>query len=276
MRFLVTASGAALGLMLAAPAMAAEATAEWPCVQPRQPHLSIGQMWTGPAPTPQAEALAKNDQTIDTLAETLALRRVPIDSARELIDAFAVEATPEQRTALMLATLARVDRQRTAILDGITRYGEGQADLARHVAERRATLDAMAQEAKPDFDKIDAEEEKLDWDQRIFEERRQMLSAVCESPVLMEQRLFEIARLIAAAPEGAGGSDVAGTEETGAKPDKVNAAGNDTPVAGEAKPAGADAAPSPPGTTADGTETPGVDASGAGATGPGITPTQAP
>ena len=46
------------------------------------------------------------------------------------------------------------------------------------------------------FDAIDAEEEKRDWDTRIFEERRQMLTAVCESPVLLERRLFELARMI--------------------------------------------------------------------------------
>lgn len=191
---------AALALMLITPAApAAEATAEWPCIQPRQPHLSLGQMWSGPVPTPQIEAIAREDGAIGALAEKLALRRVPVDEARGLIAAFAADSPPDRLVALMLATLARVDGQRTAILDGIARYGGGQSALARNIAERRAALEAMGQAAPLDFDKIDAEEEKLDWDQRIFEERRQMLTAVCESPILMEQRLFEIARLIAAA-----------------------------------------------------------------------------
>ena len=38
------------------------------------------------------------------------------------------------------------------------------------------------------------------WDTRIFTERQQMLTAVCESPVLLERRLFELARAIQPAP----------------------------------------------------------------------------
>ena len=36
------------------------------------------------------------------------------------------------------------------------------------------------------------------WDKRIFDERNQALHYVCETPVLLEQRLFEIARRIQA------------------------------------------------------------------------------
>ena len=96
------------------------------------------------------------------------------------------------------AVLAQVDAQRSAIMDGIARYGHGQAGLAAGIAARRATLASLEAAAKPDYDAIDAEEQRLDWDLRIFDERRQMLTAVCESPVLLEQRAFELARLIAA------------------------------------------------------------------------------
>ena len=41
-------------------------------------------------------------------------------------------------------------------------------------------------------------EEKLLWDTRIFDEREQSLTYVCESPVLLEQRLFALAREIMA------------------------------------------------------------------------------
>ena len=39
-------------------------------------------------------------------------------------------------------------------------------------------------------------EEKLNWDTRIFEERSHSLAYVCETPVLLEQRVFEIGRQI--------------------------------------------------------------------------------
>ena len=49
----------------------------------------------------------------------------------------------------------------------------------------------------PDFDKIDAEEEKLDWDTRIFTDRQAQLTYVCETPVILEQRAFALGRAIA-------------------------------------------------------------------------------
>jgi hypothetical protein len=39
-------------------------------------------------------------------------------------------------------------------------------------------------------------ETRFAWDRRIFEERNQALEFVCETPVLLEQRLFEISRKI--------------------------------------------------------------------------------
>ena len=41
-------------------------------------------------------------------------------------------------------------------------------------------------------------ETKFAWDRRIFQERSQSLTYVCEVPQLLEQRLGEIARMIQA------------------------------------------------------------------------------
>ena len=41
-------------------------------------------------------------------------------------------------------------------------------------------------------------ETKFTWDRRIFQERSQSLTYVCEVPTLLEQRLGEIARKIQA------------------------------------------------------------------------------
>ena len=39
-------------------------------------------------------------------------------------------------------------------------------------------------------------EERLHWDTRIYDERQAALAYVCESPVLLEQRAFALAREI--------------------------------------------------------------------------------
>ncbi|MBV8961866.1 MAG: hypothetical protein JOY97_02115, partial [Hyphomicrobiales bacterium] len=40
--------------------------------------------------------------------------------------------------------------------------------------------------------------DKLDWDTRIFEDRSRSITYACEVPVLIEQRLFAIARMVEA------------------------------------------------------------------------------
>ena len=69
---------------------------------------------------------------------------------------------------------------------------------AAQVQARRARMATLEAADKPDFDAIDAEEKALDWDQRIFTERQQSLTYVCETPVILEQRLFALGRALAA------------------------------------------------------------------------------
>ncbi|MEM6933245.1 MAG: hypothetical protein AAF526_06590, partial [Pseudomonadota bacterium] len=53
--------------------------------------------------------------------------------------------------------------------------------------------------AEDDYDALDALEEREDkmiWDTRIYQERNKSLIYVCESPVILEKRVFALARMI--------------------------------------------------------------------------------
>ncbi|HRO12465.1 MAG TPA: hypothetical protein PK452_13120, partial [Amaricoccus sp.] len=83
-----------LGLIVAAPAFAAPAFAagppdpDWPCIQRRQPHLSIAQVWGGPVPDEAALKLAEAPE-IQEVAQAIALRRMPLPEAEATIADFA-------------------------------------------------------------------------------------------------------------------------------------------------------------------------------------------
>lgn len=188
-----------LAIALAASAAHAEGGTdpEWPCVQRKQPHLSLGQMWTGPQPDDAVRALAETPE-IAALADRLEQRRLPMAQAETEIAAFSKGADNQQLTALMLAIFDRIDTDRGTLIAGIARYGHKQVDLAKRIQERRDRMEALQKAEKPDFDAIDAEEEKLDWDSRIFQDRQQALTYVCETPVILEQRVFALARAISA------------------------------------------------------------------------------
>ena len=188
---------AIVAMIAAAPAFAASGTdPDWPCIQRKQPHLSLGQVWTGPAPDDGVTELARDPQ-IDALAARLEQRRLPLEEAEAAIADFAQGADDGRLTALMIAIFDKIEPDRSALIDGIARYGRSQLALSQRIEERRARMAELEAAEDPDFDAIDSAEEALDWDQRIFTERQQSLTYVCETPVILEQRAFALGRAIA-------------------------------------------------------------------------------
>ena len=193
--------GLALGLGLvfgAAPGRAAEGTdPDWPCIQRRVPHLSLGQVWPGPVPGADAEARAKTAD-IEALGRRLALRRTSMEEATRLIDDFAGSSDPAGLAGLYLATFAHINEARDRILEGIGRYARKQAGLDAEIHEKRNELNRLSAAEPPDFDAIDRAEADVDWSTRIFLDRQQSLTYVCETPVILEQRAFALGRAVAA------------------------------------------------------------------------------
>lgn len=197
MRYLIVALGVMAGAMAGAAHAEGGTDPDWPCIQRKQPHLSLGQMWSGPEPDEAVRALARTPD-IAALADRLEQRRMPLAEAEAEIAGFASAADNPQLTALMLAIFDRVEPHRTALIEGIARYGHKQVALAARIEEHRHKMAALEAAASPDFDAMDEQEKQLDWDMRIFQDRQQALSYVCETPVILEQRVFALARAIAA------------------------------------------------------------------------------
>jgi DNA-binding NarL/FixJ family response regulator len=187
-----------LSLVVAAPAFAADPPdPDWPCVQRRQPHLSIAQVWAGPPPDEATLALAKTAD-VQAVARVLALRRTAMPDAEARIATFAADHDAAALNALFVATFDHINTARDRIRAGITRYAHKQAAMEVMIEEKRQAFNALNAAEPKDFDKIDAVEADIDWTTRIFQDRQQSLTYVCETPVILEQRAFAIGRAIAA------------------------------------------------------------------------------
>jgi hypothetical protein len=187
-----------LCLIVAAPAVAAgPPDPDWPCVQRRQPTLSLAQVWAGPPPDPATLELAEAAE-IQALARAIALRRTPLPDAEARIAAFAETHDAAALTALFVATLEHINLARDRVMAGITRYAHKQAALDAEIDAMRDEFSALNAAEPKDFDRIDALEADLDWSMRIFQDRQQSLTYVCETPVILEQRAFALGRSIAA------------------------------------------------------------------------------
>ncbi len=187
-----------LGLVVAAPAFAAgPPDPDWPCIQRRQPQLSIAQVWGGPVPDEATLALAKAPE-IQSVAEVLALRRTPMADAEARIAAFAADHDPQALVALYAASFEHTNRARSRVMEGITRYAHKQEALDAKIEHLRHEFAALQAADDQDFDRMDALERDLDWSTRIFQDRQQSLTYVCETPVILEQRAFALGRAVEA------------------------------------------------------------------------------
>ena len=173
----------------------------WPCVQRKVPTIAAGAVWSGPNLEEAAASWGKDSQAA-VLAQKLASRRTALDEVDPLLDAFAKEAGPakaERLTQVFAGVLELVNAERSRVIAGIERYAQGQQRFAERIRDEADRISAVknAPDAPTPKDLQDIET-RFTWDKRIFEERSQALQYVCETPVLLEQRLFEIGRRIQA------------------------------------------------------------------------------
>lgn len=182
-------------LLFCAPAMARDfSDPSWPCIQRKVERLSYGVVW------PEVIEQSPLTDAGRDLAQRLALRRVTLEDAQAAVDAFAAsDPTPEAFAQVFLAAFTRMDRDRTRLVKGIERYSLSQVALSEKIAGTRAEMDALMATKNPDFDRVDALEETLDWDSRIFKDRQSVLTYVCESPVLLEKRIYAVGQMLLAA-----------------------------------------------------------------------------
>lgn len=175
---------------------AGQQDADWPCVQRLLPEVAGGMIWSGP-PLDSVDP-GVGDKPLEALAVELAARRVPIDEAERQIQAFADPLAADDKatrlTHLFQATLEIINKDRMSIINGIKKFSQGQRTLADKINAKNLELETVDRSEILKRDTLTAER---DWDIRIFEDRRQSLTYLCEQPVLLEQRAFTLARSIA-------------------------------------------------------------------------------
>lgn len=198
MKRLKTGLQALVFLSLATPVAAADfADPTWPCIQRKVARLSVGLMWPIPI-DPEFEPSAELRPEIDALAESLSLRRIDLTELEPDVAAFAqsVDGDPQLLGLVFAEVFNALSNRRTRIIEGIEDFSLGQIALSEKIDMARVEMDAIMAKAEPDFDRVDQLEEQLDWDQVIYSDRQKSITYLCETPVLLEKRLFEVARML--------------------------------------------------------------------------------
>ena len=169
----------------------------WPCIQRKVETLSLGLMW--PHPIDEAQIPPEIAAGGVDLAETLELRRVDLEEADAQIAQF-VKDHPEVTQADMGQVFQHIfdklNRDRRALIVGIERYAQKQIALSDRINDARTEMHSLTSATTPDQNAIHSLEQQIAWDERVFQERSRSLTYVCETPVLLEQRLYALAQLL--------------------------------------------------------------------------------
>jgi len=176
---------------------------DWPCAQIKVPDISVAAVWAGP-PIDDVGNAWEQDDTIKALVARLAARRTPLDEAEKAIAEFITgdQAERQRKAKLIVAGLFdTLNRERSAVMNAIERYSRKQQEFAKQIRSAVRELHDVQNQPDQEQSKIDELAARVEWETRVFEERRKTIGYVCEVPVLIEQRLFAVARMVQQALE---------------------------------------------------------------------------
>jgi hypothetical protein len=171
---------------------------DWPCVQLKVPEISVAAVWAGPSIDDVGNAW-ESDPAIRNLVARLAARRTPLEAAEAAVSEFIAGDTADRQKKgklLFAGLFSTLNQEHSQVLDGLERFSRQQAAFADRIRLELSELRELQHAPDHDQNKLDDLANRIDWDTRIFDERRKTISYACEVPVHIEQRLFALARAI--------------------------------------------------------------------------------
>jgi len=171
----------------------------WPCVQRKVPELSLPQIWNGPE-IPEEAKDWREDREVADLVQELAQRRVPMEEAQQRIRDFAETVKPEEHDERLFklaeGLFEHMNQERSHVMSGIERVAQKQIRLADSIRKENLALDSLTRDPKANPTEVQRQTEAFNFSTRMFQERAQSITYVCEVPTLIEQRLYRLANTI--------------------------------------------------------------------------------
>ncbi|MGC2082547.1 MAG: hypothetical protein WA702_04200 [Bradyrhizobium sp.] len=171
---------------------------DWPCAQPKVPEISVAAVWAGPS-LDDVAGKWKDDAKVSALVAKLAARRTPMEEAQKDVADFLTGSAQEKTMKgklLFSGLFDTLNAQRSSVMNGLERVMRKQRAAVEKIKADTVALQDMQGAASPDQAKVDELGNQLNWETRIFEDRRRVLKFVCEVPTTIDQRLFALGREI--------------------------------------------------------------------------------
>jgi len=171
---------------------------DWPCQQLKVPEISVAAVWSGPS-IEAIDTTKPVDMKQGELVGRLAARRTSMEDARKLIADYLSGTNEEKQDkakVLFSALYSTLNGQRDQVMSGIERFSRKQKAMAEDIREKTQKMRQAQDMPNADQAQNDELASQLLWQTRIFEDRRKTTSYMCDVPVLIEKRLFDLGSAI--------------------------------------------------------------------------------
>jgi hypothetical protein len=171
---------------------------DWPCQQLKVPEISVAAVWSGPS-IEAIDTTKPVDMKQGELVGRLAARRTSMEDARKLIADYLSGTNEEKQDkakVLFSALFSTLNGQRDQVMSGIERFSRKQKAMAEDIREKTQKMRQAQDMPNADQAQNDELASQLLWQTRIFEDRRKTTSYMCDVPVLIEKRLFDLGSAI--------------------------------------------------------------------------------
>jgi hypothetical protein len=162
------------------------------------PGISVASVWRGPS-IDGIDKAESSDPKQEEIVARLVARRTPMEDAQKLIAEVVVGTSDEKQQkakSLFAALYSRLNGQRDQVMNGIERFSRKQKAMAEQIRDETQKMRELQDGPNVDQAQSDELANRLSWQTRIFEDRRKSTSYVCDVPVLIEKRLFDLGSAI--------------------------------------------------------------------------------
>ena len=171
---------------------------DWPCKQLKVPVLRL-QPCVPRRRLIRSEMPGKKAPGLPDLVTRLAARRTPMAEVEKEIANYLTGTAEEKREKaklLFAGLLDTLNSQRTQVMNGLERAYRKQKQVAETLRDEIDKLRKLQDTSNTDQAQIEELGRRVEWETRIFEDRRKTTSFACEVPIEIEQRLFALSRAI--------------------------------------------------------------------------------
>lgn len=200
------ACSSALVVLLALTGLPAIATnsddTAWPCEQALVLEVPAAVVWDGPS-VDGLQGQWKSDPGISALVQRLTARDTDPTAYEPLIEAYTTAIQPpaerDRRLTLLFAGVLEVlNADRSKLNAGILRYSRDQQRRAEVLDKDLTEMVRLESDGSDEARRrLEALSQRIELEQRIFDDREKSLTFLCARPRVVEQRIGDLARTIA-------------------------------------------------------------------------------